>query len=62
MSRTIANRDEARRWQAEHDPQAPKVGAPAPDFSLADSSGTRTVRLADFKGQRPVALVFGSFT
>jgi len=32
-------------------------GAVAPDFELVDQHG-RTVRLADFRGARPVALVF----
>jgi len=34
----------------------PRVGAPAPDWTLADQSGT-TVGLADFRGA-PLALVF----
>jgi hypothetical protein len=33
------------------------VGQPAPDFTLPDSAG-RPVRLADFRGQKPVVLVF----
>ena len=42
--------------------QAPKAGDLAPDFTLTDSSGTESVTLSDFRGQKPVALVFGSFT
>jgi len=34
-----------------------KVGDTAPDFDLADASGKR-VRLADFRGQKAVALYF----
>ncbi len=49
-------------WQLEHDLQAPKVGDLAPDFTLQDPSGTAVVRLSDFRGRRPVALVFGSYT
>lgn len=33
------------------------VGRPAPDFTLPDATG-RPVRLADYRGQKPVVLVF----
>lgn len=33
------------------------VGKPAPDFTLPDATG-RAVRLADYRGQKPVVLVF----
>ena len=49
-------------WQLRHDMEAPKVGDPAPDFELQDPSGATAVRLSDFRGKRPVALVFGSYT
>lgn len=49
-------------WQLEHDVAAPKVGDLAPDFTLQDPSGTKAVRLSDFRGKRPVALIFGSYT
>ena len=48
--------------QKELDRHAPKAGELAPDFSLTDSSGTESVTLSDFRGKKPVALVFGSFT
>ena len=41
---------------------SPQLGQPAPDFTLTDSSGTETVTLSEFRGKKPVALVFGSFT
>ena len=41
---------------------APKVGDLAPDFTLADISGTESVTLSDFRGKKPVVLVFGSYT
>jgi hypothetical protein len=42
--------------------RAPRAGETAPDFTLTDSSGTETITLSDFRGEKPVALVFGSFT
>jgi peroxiredoxin len=51
-----------KAWQKKYDANAPKVGDRAPDFELADVSGENRVRLSDFKGCKPVALVFGSFT
>jgi hypothetical protein len=38
-------------------PTALVVGQPAPDFSLPDATG-RPVRLADYRGHKPVVLVF----
>ena len=49
-------------WQLANDPRSPKVGDLAPDFELADPTGTHTTRLSDYRGKRPVALVFGSYT
>lgn len=46
----------------ELDQQAPKAGDLAPDFTLSDSTGTEAVTLSDFRGKKPVALIFGSFT
>ena len=62
MHATIKNRQEATSWQKKYDSQAPKVGDLAPDFELNDSNGEKTIRLSDFRGQKPVALIFGSFT
>ncbi len=55
-------RNEELRWQLGQDPLSPKVGDLAPDFELKDPEGVTQVRLSDFRGQRPVALVFGSYT
>ena len=41
---------------------APRAGDLAPDFELTDPDGTNPVRLSDFRGHKPVAIVFGSFT
>jgi hypothetical protein len=38
------------------------VGDEAPDFTLKTLDGTSEVTLSDFRGKRPVALVFGSYT
>ena len=38
-----------------------RVGDPAPDFKLKRMDGGE-VRLASFRSQRPVLLVFGSYT
>ena len=62
MEGTLKNRQEATTWQMQHDKTAPKVGDLAPDFELRDADGENPVRLSDFLGKKPVALVFGSFT
>ncbi len=59
---TLEFRNEELAWQYAHDPQSPKVGDMAPDFELQDPTGNVQVRLSDFRGKRPVALVFGSYT
>lgn len=38
------------------------VGDIAPDFSLVSSDRKSRVRLSSFRGQRPVVLIFGSYT
>ena len=55
-------RNEMMAWQRRHDASAPKVGDLAPDFELGASQGDTSVRLSSFRGERPVALLFGSFT
>ena len=44
------------------DETGPKVGEAAPDFSLKRLGSEERVRLSDFRGRRPVALAFGSYT
>jgi hypothetical protein len=41
---------------------ATRVGAMAPDFTLPTVDRKSEVRLASFRGERPVVLVFGSYT
>ena len=40
----------------------PAQGEWAPDFALQPPDGGDTFRLSDYRGDRPVALVFGSYT
>jgi hypothetical protein len=40
----------------------PTEGMEAPNFRLGSADGSRTVELAEFRGKKPVALIFGSFT
>jgi len=55
-------RNEEIAWQNSLDPKSPKIGDLAPDFELQDPEGNVRIRLSDFRGKRPVALVFGSYT
>ncbi len=62
MLDAIKMRRKLKTQQEQFDALAPKVGDVAPDFELRDVNGLNPVRLSDFCGQKPVALVFGSFT
>ena len=62
MGSTLKTRKEATAWQKKHDVLAPRVGDIAPDFELRDVNGENPVRLSDYQGKKPVALIFGSFT
>jgi hypothetical protein len=42
--------------------EGPRLGRRAPDFTLVTHDGRRTVRLSDVRNQKPVVLIFGSFT
>jgi peroxiredoxin len=48
--------------QKKVDAKAPRAGDMAPDFTLYDIEGKNSVTLSDFRGKKPVALVFGSYT
>ncbi len=39
-----------------------KVGDAAPDFALPTSDKKTRVKLSSFRGQKPVVLIFGSYT
>ena len=43
-------------------PDRLKEGDAAPDFTLKSPNGQTTVTLSDYHGQKPVALIFGSYT
>ncbi len=58
----IRNKAEANAWQAEQEKRVPRVGEAAPDFELQDIAGEQRIRLSDVVQEKPVALVFGSFT
>ena len=62
MRNMIKGVRESQDWYRRYGPLAPKVGDMAPDFELGDETGENKVRLSDFRGHKPVALVFGSFT
>jgi peroxiredoxin len=62
VRRTNYYRKKHAAWQTKYDALAPRAGDPAPDFELRDVTGEQRVRLSDFQGQKPVALVFGSYT
>ena len=62
MLRHIKYRNKSKVWQDHYGPLAPKAGDDAPDFELRDVNGENPVRLSDFQGRKPVALIFGSFT
>jgi peroxiredoxin len=59
---TLFYRREFNQWQQKFDALAPKAGDRAPDFELGMMDGGKRVRLSDFQGVMPVALIFGSFT
>lgn len=41
---------------------APEIGSHAPDFNLPLLGSAEHVQLSSFRGQKPVALIFGSYT
>jgi hypothetical protein len=42
--------------------EGPNPGELAPDFALRTQDGHRTVHLSEFRGHKPVVLIFGNFT
>ena len=62
MAARLPTREATMAWHEEHGSSVPNVGDIAPDFELHDVRGEASVRLSSFQGDRPVALIFGSFT
>jgi len=67
MTAWMAGLDGAERMSlmqfiAERETKAPSVGDTAPDFDLPVRGSGERVRLSSFRGRRPVALIFGSYT
>jgi hypothetical protein len=50
------------QFLAERETLAPAIGLDAPDFKLPRLGGTEQVQLSSFRGRKPVALIFGSYT
>ena len=46
----------------QRDEMGPHVGDIPPDFDLKRMGSEERVRLSSFKGKKPVALIFGSYT
>ncbi len=50
------------QFLAERETLAPAIGANAPDFKLPRLGSAEQVQLSCFRGRKPVALIFGSYT
>lgn len=67
MESFIASMEPDRRvalmqFIADRETKAPAVGDAAPDFELPLMGSDERVRLSSFRGDKPVALIFGSYT
>ena len=60
LSHPAAAAEVLRTMQLEE--ESVKQGQPAPDFRLRTLAGDRVVQLSEEYRQRPVALIFGSYT
>lgn len=59
---TLSHIKQEMAWQKDHNKHAPKRGDLAPDFELLSVDQHLLFRLSDFRGAKPVGLVFGSFS
>ena len=62
MIKAMRARKAIKEWRKQYMPLAPKAGDIAPDFELYDVNGRNQIRLSEFRGKKPVALIFGSYT
>ena len=62
MLHKITHRKHEKIWLEKYDVRAPKAGEIAPDFELRDVNGQNPVHLYDLIGEKPVAIIFESFT
>ena len=53
---------QAMKAVVQRDEMGPNAGDVPPDFNLKLMGSEDRVRLSSFKGQKPVALIFGSYT
>lgn len=53
---------EAMEAVVARDEMGPHVGDAPPDFNLKRMGSEERVKLSSFKGKKPVALIFGSYT
>ena len=50
------------QFLAERETLAPEIGSDAPDFNLPRLGSAEHVQLSSFRGRKPVAMIFGSYT
>ena len=62
LSDAIKYRRTEVAWQKKCEATAPKIGEPATDFELLDTEGIGKIKLSEFRGEKAVGLIFGSFT
>jgi hypothetical protein len=57
----LAKWDEVCRAKDNDNPRQLQESMMAPDFSLPSLDEGRTIRLSDYRGRKPVVLIFGNF-
>ena len=62
LSRAEQGRSATRNRGRRTATRAPQKGEVAPAFTLKTLDGKKTESLATYKGKKPVALIFGSYT
>lgn len=62
LSKTSQGEVNTPSTPGERKPQTLKADDLAPDLNLPDPTGKETVTLSNFRGKKPVALIFSSYT